>query len=115
MRPAMPADASHLDWLSRSSYPPKLRSASVGEDSAPPTGQRRRDPFAIEPDTPVAEREDPSVEGNQLATRNPALDQPRPKPLGNQLPVGNHPMLLLGQPPNDEGRLVPRRNVLSPL
>ena len=62
----------------------------------------------------MTEREDAAVEDDQLASRNPTLDQSHPKPSGNQLPMGDYPVLLLGQASHHKGCFVPRRNVLSP-
>jgi len=61
----------------------------------------------------VTECEDAPMEGNQLASSNPALDQPLSKALNDQLPVGDHSVLLLGQLSDYKGRLV-HRNVFPP-
>jgi len=62
VRPAVPGDASHLDWLPRSSYPPEIRRAPVREDGIGPTGKDGRQPFSIAPDAPMAQCEDSTVD-----------------------------------------------------
>lgn len=82
------------------------------ENSSRPAGKRSRDPFTIEPDAPVTECENASMQGNQLASRNSALDQSLPNPSDNQLSEGDHSMLPLSQSSNYKGRLVPRKSPL---
>jgi hypothetical protein len=44
------------------------------ENGTRPAGERCGYPFAIGPDAPVTEREDPSVQRDELAVPDPTLD-----------------------------------------
>jgi hypothetical protein len=69
----------------------------VGEDGPRPAGKRSRDPFAIEPDAPMTECEDPSVQEDKLAVPEATFDLTFGETKRNQLTPCNDAVLPLSQ------------------
>lgn len=104
VRPPVSGDAEHLVRAPRSPDAPELGRAAMGEVGARTAGKSRRHPLAIDADPPVSQGEDSSMQNQQLAILDSALDQSLVETQFDQLTPGHDSMLLLCQLAQNCGR-----------